>query len=274
MRLMFPLPGVLVTGLQACLLATLHMLPAWADAPALLRFQPGSHSLATGDPETAETIDRLAHLLLRYGQGSSLSLVLSGQAVCPGSDCVLLRQRVDTVLGRLAADWPRGAGAFPADRILWQARPPSHGADGADRLDLFLRPPSESDDGCGAAVFVHDPALPPGVDGLPARLRLFAGTHPVPGPGASLSTIAMAEKSVTLLHEDSSGLIERIAVPAGGEVVVEPGTAGEGQIIITIELAEEIMGTGRTIADQLQPWSGDIVSGATAQAECRFRFAP
>ncbi|MCC5988335.1 MAG: hypothetical protein JJT95_11680 [Pararhodobacter sp.] len=272
MRLMFPLPGVLVTALLACLLATLHMLPARADAPALLRFQPGSHSLAMGDPDTAETIDRLSHLLLRYGQGSSLSLLLSGQAVCPGSDCVLLRQRVDTILSRLAGNWPRAAGTFPADRLLWQAIPHSHGPGGADRLELFLRPPPESDDGCGAAVFLHDPALPPGVGGVPARLRLFAGTHPMPVSGANLSIRALDQQTVTLLHEISSGLHERIPLPAGGELVLEPGTAGARQISITLEPAEANMTTGRTIADQLQPWSGEVASGASAQAECRFQF--
>ena len=249
----------------------LFALPVRGDAPAPLTFQPGSSMLVSGDRENASTIARVTHLLRFFGRDSSLSLVLAGQAICPGTDCLLLRQRVDTVLGQLAATWPSVSGSFPAERLLWQALPPNGDAARATRLDLFLRPAFEGTDTCGAVLLVHDPALPPSLNGEPARIRLFPGDHLMP-EAATFSVRTGVDPAAVMLRAAGTGHQERLTLPPGQETPLEVGAHLTGPFSVTLVPEHPPNATGRTIGDLLRPWSGEIGEATSDPEGCSFRF--
>lgn len=249
---------------------------AWAESSASLQFQPGAAALAPGLPANAQTLTRIGQLLQRHGQGSTLALLLEGRADCPDDpSCDLLRRRVETVLVVLAADWPASAGAFPTDRLRWQAIPNGHAQLQDDRLRLLQAPGGTPDFAdCGAVLWLQDPLLPPGSDGAAGRTRLLPGTHRRPQQPARLSVGAAPGQAVLVLKAVHGGPDTRITLPAGSEMDLDLADMASGPVTVRLQPAEVEIAAGRTIADQLRPWSGEIPDQSEEHQACRFRILP
>lgn len=249
---------------------------AHAGTPTALQFQPGTARLAPGLPENTLALTRIGQLLQRHGATSTLELLLEGRADCPGTaSCELLRRRVETVLGALAADWPAADGPFPTGRLRWQARASGRAALPDDGLRLLLAPGAPPDfAACGAVIWLRDPALPPGTDGAAGRIRLLPGGHPRPEPPARLVLAAGPDQAALVLRTAAGGAETRIHLPPGGEVGLDLTDGAAGGISLILQPAGPEIASGRTIADQLRPWSGEIPSQSAADQPCHFQFAP
>jgi hypothetical protein len=120
-------------------------------------------------------------------------------------------------------------------------------------------------------LLVHDPALPPSLNGEPARIRLFPGDHQIPD-AATFWVRTGPDPAAVLLHEDGTGHQERLALQPSRDTALEIGTRGNGQVNLTLVPQLPSNATGRTIADLLSPWSGELGEAASDPGECRFRF--
>lgn len=274
MRMNRTAKGWVVASIAASILAHVFVVPAQADSPFALRFAPGSDQLEIRDPETARTLKTVQDLLLRYSAKSSLSLIMVGEASCPGPDCTLLRHRVDMALSHLSANWPRSAGSFPFDRLLWQATPPVTTQSHKNQLEIFARPSAKANSDCGATVNLRASIFPLLLDGTTASVQLYAGYHEIPFQNASISILSLSESSVSLVKERGAEEREVIRLSHGREFVLDIAAIGGHEVRITLQPTEHLRESGRTIADQLIPWDGQITAGAAQPTQCQFVFQP